>query len=261
MSRFRRLSSLLAILLGLVGIVACAAVAVVVWYTASRLNKANANLFDAVDTSLMAVRDRALGAQKRVQESKITTEDIGQSLRNWTREETSQRIATRLKVAEKAERLAVGLRQADQRMETSEVSIQGVEQAFEIANSLGAAVDMESVDPLLAKLSDLRNKLKQSIETVEAIHEKISQMADGEAPEERITQVGKLAVRVVATLGQLDTRLAQLADRLSLAQTNGLHLKNKTRRYVIAAEVCAVLLIVWMAAGQVCLYRYGWNRR
>ena len=250
---------MLALLFGVFGLVVCAAAIVVVWSMGSRLNQANEKVFDRIDTSLTAVRERILGAQQRVQESRITTDDIRQSLRNWTREETSERLATRLKVGEKAEQLELGLRQADQWLETSEASIQGVQQAFEIVSSLGAPVDAGFVDPLLERLAALRRQLKQSTETAAAIRENMAKAAESEAPEQRITQVAQFAQRVVATFGEIDTHLGQLLDRLSDTQTRGQHLKSKTHFSIVTAELCAVLLIAWMAAGQVCLCRHGWK--
>jgi hypothetical protein len=259
MKRFSQLFPLLALWLGLVGVVACAAATVVVWSTGSRLSQANENVFDSIDKSLAAVRDRVLRAQRRVQESKITTEDIGQSLRNWTRKEASERLASRLEVEEKADQLALGLRQADLWLEMSGASIQSVQQALEIASALGAPVDAKLVDPLLEKLGALRSQLEQSTETVDGIRERMAKAAEGEALEERFNQFAQLARRVVVTLGEIDSRLGESADRLADTQTKRQHLKAKTHSYIVTAEICAVVLITWMAAGQVSLCRHGWK--
>jgi hypothetical protein len=205
------------------------------------------------------VRDGVLRAQLRVQESKISTKDIGQSVRNWTRKEASERLASRLEVEEKAEQLAFGLRQADLWLEMSGTSIQGVQQALEIASSLGAPVDAASVDPLLEKLGALRSRLEQSTETVDGIREHLANAAEGEALDERFNQVAQLALRVVVMLGEIDSRLGESADRIADFQNKGHDLKSKTHSYIVAAEICAVLLIVWMAAGQFSLCRHGWN--
>jgi chromosome segregation ATPase len=255
MKRLRHLFSLL----GLLGIVVCASAAVVVSSMGSRLNKASENVFDGVDKSLVAVRDRVFGAQKRVQGSKITTEEIGRSLRNWTREETSERIASRLKVGEKAADLAQRLRQADVWLEMSEASILGVQHSLKIARSLDAPVDAEFVDSLLDKLAMLRRELKESTEKADAIRELMAKTAESEALEERISQIAQLALRVVATLVDVDSRLGEFADRLADTQTRGQQLKAKTSSYIVTAEICAILLFTWMAAGQFCLFRYGWT--
>jgi hypothetical protein len=68
-----------------------------------------------------------------------------------------------------------------------------------------------------------------------------------------------LALRVAATLGEIDARLGESANKLSEVQAKGLHLKSKTHTYIAIAEIGAVLLIAWMAAGQAVLCLHGWK--
>ena len=128
-----------------------------------------------------------------------------------------------------------------------------------MGSSLGAPVDVALVDPLIEKLGTLRQQLKQSIETVDGVRERIAKTAEGEALEERNRRVAQLLLRVVATLGEIDSRLGESAVRLAGIQTKVQHLKSKTHFCIVTAETCAVLLIMWMAAGQVSLCRHGWR--
>src|SRR4029077_3494373 len=127
MKWFKRLTPLVAFWLGLLGVAACAAAVAVVWFAASRLSQTNDKVFASIDKSLAAVRDRVLSTAQRVQESKITTDDLATSVKNWTREEASKRTISRLDLEEKADRLALGLEQADLWLEMSEASIQGLQ--------------------------------------------------------------------------------------------------------------------------------------
>jgi hypothetical protein len=205
------------------------------------------------------VRDRVLDAQARVQESKLTTEDIQQSLKDFTRKKTSEKLENRLAIEKKTETLSKGLEQADLWLELSTTSIQNVEQVFELGNSLGAPVDPTSLEPLIGKLANLRSQLSQATETVEGIHERAAEIAEGEPRKERIEQAVQLALRAVATLGEIDSRLGESVDRLSETQTKGQQLKSRTHSYIFATQIGAVLLIAWMAVGQVCLCRSGWQ--
>jgi hypothetical protein len=125
----------------------------------------------------------------------------------------------------------------------------------------GAPVDEEVADSLLEKLGMLRGRLKQSTETADAIRENMAKMAVGETSDERFSQVAQLTLRIVATVGDIDTRLEDFAERVGETQTKGQHVKSKTHFYIVAAEVFAVLLIAWMAAGQVFMCRHGWTNR
>lgn len=259
MKRFGRIFPMVACGFGVLGVIACVAVAVIVWFVGLRLSQANEKVFDSIDQSLVAVRDRVLSTRQRVGESKVTTEGLGASVRNWTRKEASERLTSRLEIEERADRLALGLRQADLWLEMSEASIQGVQRAFETANSLGAPVDTALVDPLLERLGTLRNQLQQSAETVDGIGERIPKAIDAEPPDERFNQIAQLTGRAVVTLGEMDSRLGESADRLADLQTRGQQLKSKTHAYIVTAEICATLLVAWMAAGQISLCRHGWK--
>ena len=254
MSR-KTLIPLLVFLLGLIGVIACAAAAAIAWSAGSRLSQVNQTAFERIDETLGTVRDRVLDAQRRVQESKLTTEDIQQSLKEFTRKKTSEQLETRLAIEKKTKTLARGLQQADLWLQLSSTSIQSVQDALQLGNSLGAPVDPSSVEPLIGKLANLRSQLTRATETVERIQQRAAETAEGEPRKDRMEQAVQLALRAVATLGEIDSRLGESVDRLSETQTKG----SRTHAYIFAAQIGSVLLIAWMAVGQICLCRSGWQ--
>jgi len=255
-----RLLNLLTLSLGVLGVVVCIAAAVVAWMTGVRLHQINDRLFDRVDQALVSSRDRVLDAQKRVEAAKITTEDVRQGVQAWARREAKERIASRPEVDRTVDRLAGGLQQADAWMEMSGTSLQAVQLALETAHSLGAAADATVVDPWLERLGALRGQLTQATETVGAIKDRVDRAAAGETLEERISRLAQLALRVVATLGEIDSRLGQVADGLVATRARGQQVRDRTHRYILTGQVCALLLAAWMAAGQVSLGRSAMRR-
>ena len=245
---------------GLLGVIVCLAAAVVVWFTGSRLSQASDKVLDGVDSTLAACRDRVLGAQKRVQEAKITTEDVRHGVENWVRMAATERLASRVDVEHKVGRLASGLEQADRWLEVSGASLHGVQQALDMARSLGSSADQANVNPLLERLEGVRGQLKQASAAVDAIREQLASAAEGATLEERIKRAAQLALRVLATVGEIDSHLGQVADGLIERQARVQQLKRQTHVYIVAAQVCLLLLIAWMAAGQVSLWRYSWRR-
>src|SRR6478609_3126834 len=149
MNKSKSLWPSIALLFGSLGIVLCIAAIAVAWVIGARLKQSNEKVFARIDMSLAAARDRVLKAKDRVQESKITADEIGQRVKDWARKESSERLASRLKLERRTEQLAVNLRQTDRWLEFSGASLQGVQQIVEIASSLGAPVDASMVDPLL----------------------------------------------------------------------------------------------------------------
>jgi len=255
-----RLLHLGTVSIGILGVGLCVTAAVVLWRVGSRATQANHRVFDIVDTALAAGRDRVLAAQTRVQESKISAEDVRQGLEAWARREASQRLASRPEIQMTTERFGLGLQQVEGWLDASGTSLQNVQQAVGLASSLGAPADPALVDPLLEKLETLRGRVNQSAETVNAIRARIDQLADGEPLEERLSRFAQLALRVVATLGDIDARLGDLADGLMNTRTRATDTRFRVDRYILVAKLVMLLLVGWMAAGQVFLGRYGWTQ-
>jgi hypothetical protein len=259
MTSAKRYLPYLTFLLGVLGIIFCVTGLVGFWFLGSRLTRTSEKVFEQIDESAAVVQDRVVGAQRQVQELKITTEDIGQSMKTWAQKETQERLTLRLEVEEKANQLVQGLRQADQWLEISGESIQGIQQALELVSSLGAPVDAALVDLLLVKLGSLRSQLKQSTETVDEIRELAAEITEGDSREEQIKQAIQLILRATVALTELDSRLGKSADKLSEMQSKTQHQESKTHRRIVTAIMGILVLITWMGVGQVFLCLHGWK--
>jgi uncharacterized coiled-coil DUF342 family protein len=255
----KRVLGLFVFLLGLVGLIASIAAMVGVWSVNARLIEVTEHVFGAIDRSLVVVRQRVAQADERVGASKITTEGMERTLRDWAQRETRERVGSRFGVEEKAERLATGLKQADQWLEFSQSSVGLVQQALELGNSAGAPVETEPADRLLEELGSLRGELAQAIESVEKIRDRTSEAGDEKSLRQRVEQAAELALRVIATLGSLESRLGDLDSRLSQARTRMQELTTATVRWIRIAAAAVTLLIVWIGAGQVSLCLHGWK--
>ncbi len=256
----RRSANLLLVLIGVAGVAVCVFAGVVVGRTAVRLVDANQRVFDRVDVALAAGRERVLDVQKRVQDSKITTEDVRRGVENWARREGSQRLASRPEVDLTIDRLASGLEQAGSWLEVSGTSLQAAQQILDLARSMGASAEPTLLDPLLDRLAGLRRQITQSTETVGAIRERVDRAAAGETLEDRVSRLAQLTLRVVATLSEIDTRIGDFADRFTDARARSRDLEHRTHRYIVRNTIYGLLLIAWMAVGQIFLARHGWTR-
>src|SRR5262245_19275001 len=102
----RRLLAVVAVALGLLGLAACAAGAYAVWKAEARLQRANDRAFALIDRGLGVVEDRVRRTQQRVEQSRITTSEITQALREWATRKAEERLAARLEIEPRAEKLA-----------------------------------------------------------------------------------------------------------------------------------------------------------
>lgn len=257
MNYARRLSARLAFWLGLFGVVACAASAVVALSTASRLRQVSANAFAELDKTLASIRDRVLSAEQRVQRMQIATDDIEPRVRTWIEVEAGQRLAWGLELEEQTEQLALSLRQVDLWLATSAASMQGVRQLLTMVGGLGVPVDSASVASLLDVLEALQGELQQAATAVDGFRVRIESGRDGQTETEPLRQAAQIVLRLAATLGKLDARLDASADRFAEARIEMQRLETAIRARILALELGALLLAAWMAAGQFSLCRYG----
>ena len=259
MSRPKSLLNVAGVSLGSIGIVVCAAAMIILWMLSARLERATESLFARMDRSLVAVRQRVVQTQDRVAAATITTADVETTLRDWTRREADQRLVVRLNAAEKTERLTSALQQADLWLEVAESSVGVVQEMLSIGTSASAPTDSTLVDKLMDEIASLRVQLAEATEFVARIHERITETSEEKSPAERIEQAVQIALRVVATLGSVASRLEKFADRLSVAQCQLHGLRGGTQRWIRVVTIGVTLLILWMAAGQVALCCISWN--
>ena len=258
MGKFGSLRNLIGISLGGIGLVVCVAGLVVVWVVNTRLGQLTENVFGKIDQSLVAVRQRVVQTQDRLQSAKITTDDVEKSLRQWTRREAGERVALRLNAVEKTDRLSAILKQTGDWLEIAESSVGLVNDVLSSGDSTSEKTGQPSFEQFITEIASLRAKLAEATKIVAGIHERLVATTDEKSPGEKIEQAAQLTVRVAATVGSIESRLQNTVGRLSDAQSQVHESKKGIRRWIRAAAIGVVLLILLMAAGQIALCRLFW---
>lgn len=226
----------------------------------TRVERANALVFQMIDTSLGAAQGRVVQVQKRTEEWKITTQEIRQRVETWAVQETRQRLATRLNLGEKAEKMSAGLHQAEEMLGISTESVRLARRSLELGKTFGARLEPESLDPLLEKLDTLQSKLREATTIVDQMRKHTAEASEGDAQPGGVQRVLILVARVVATFGEIDRHLGELAELLTEVRTKTKKLETRLHRTILSCELGISMLLVWMACGQVMLCRYGWKR-
>jgi hypothetical protein len=252
----KKVLALLALMFGLLGVLACVAGIYAVWRLKSRLDHANEKVFTALDKGLTHARDRVCAVQKRVQDSKITTSEIVEVLRDWTTRKLQERLTAQAALESRVEKLDGYLQTADAWLETASESIRGAGQVLELSQSLGAPVDPALLVALFEKLTWLRTTIQQTEQTVKQIREFTAVKED---EENRLARLTKLLGRTLVTVGEMDTRLEEAATRLAQMRDSEQQLQARTGKYLLLASIACCLLLVWIAAGQVALCLAGWK--
>ena len=246
-------------LLGALGILLCVTGSLAVWYVESRINRAQKQVFDRIDQAFSGINSRLTETQNLVVKSKISIEEIQQRMEDWTKKEASDRLAAKFDVEARVQQLAAGLRQAELMLELSTETIQNVRQALEVGVELGLTLNADSVDSLLERIAYIKQDLRHAIDTAESLGQHFGEGRDDESMGKRAEQAAMIAARLLATFGKVDSRLASFRGRLTDARDAIRQLNAKTHTRVVAVAVCATLFLLWMAAGQLCMWRWARN--
>jgi hypothetical protein len=256
----KRVLSFLVLLLGSIGFIGCLLGIYIVWQLGTRLERANDRVFTRIDHAMELTHDRVLRVQLRVQASMITIDELGQTLRDWLQKKKDERIRTRLEIEIRVEKVSQVLQQATSWLESSAESIRGAQQLLELGNSLGAPIDKALFEEILERLTLLGGNMEQVLETTKGIQEFLSQADAPELQKDIQIRATQLVVRILLTMSEIDIRLGESANRLWEMQRNAEQMKVQTRYSITLVTVGCLLLIVWMAMGQVLLGRYGWKK-
>jgi chromosome segregation ATPase len=252
-----RILYLLLMIFGLVGFVICIVAVASAWIVEARINRVTQKVVGAIDDSCVVAGERIAKVQNHVEGLKITAADVERSVTNWSKSIARERLTARVDLDEKAGRLAFGLEQADRWLELTESSAQLAQRALDAASTLAIPVQTEPADRLLEELTSLRNQLTKANETVERLRERYSKAGQEELPDESLHDVTQLIVRVIATLGSIDSRLDSVGERLTEIQHQIRIAERKSLRWLRATAIGITVLVGWMAVGQIALCTNG----
>lgn len=254
---FQRWFAWLALLIGFLGVLVCIAAVAATWMIGSRLKRANTIVFEVLDGSLATARDRVVRVEERVEQSKITAQEIEDRFKTWAEKEARERLAVRLKVIESAETLSARLEHGEQWLDMSSESVRVARRTLELCSTIGGRMEPSSLDPILEGLTTLESKIDEATALVVQVRQATDAVSEADAQNGGIERLVRLAARVVATFGDIDQRLGELGDRLSEMRVQSGQLKIRLQRGILACEIGLTLLLIWMACGQAMLCRYG----
>ncbi len=256
----QRICWLLGLLVGLLGAVGCVALIVYVWMADYQLSQSVTEIADKLDNSLDVLSERVQSAEQRVDESRVTSEEIKDSLERWVRQTPQRQLAERLQLDEKAAQLSAILIQATSWLDASETTVELVGQLAALANQAGASFDTDSVDRLLAELGSLRMRMDDVSGMVTDLRDRMDPNSDVKTLRDRLERAIQLAVRVIATLGIIQERLRELDGELHATQADLQQAEPKLHRWIHFGAIGLTILWTWMLVGQLALFRLSWIR-
>lgn len=251
--------SWLLLILGVLGIAVCIVVMIETWMLYGRVHTATGDVFEQVDVIISQVQDRLEQSKAKTEQLKLRTDGIKQSLENWTKEEVRERVTSKLPLEDRSAQLAAGLRQADGWLELAQSSVRVASQGLNLVHASQTKTRFLQLPQLQSQITKLREELSKAIQSVENIQDWAAGAEMGEH-DSRWEQILTLSVRVLATLGTIDTGLERLTEQLSELQNEVRQVKTSALWWLRMMAIAITLLAFWMLAVQLALRSVAWKR-
>ena len=252
----KRIFGVLALVFGIAGVGACLAGAYGVWRLQLRIEKANYSAFDLVDKALTGVQSRVPAVRERVQQAKITADDVGAVVKQWASAGTRDRVVTALEIEPRAAALSGHLQNADARLEASSEGLQGVRDLLELSGLFGEVTRADSAGQAQDVIAHLRFKIHEAGSLVEEVRS----VAAGDGPvENRLAQIAKAVARIALTLSDVDQRLDEISIRLNDIRDDARARREQRSRGIMIGAVAGWAMLIWIAAAMLALGRWGWR--
>ncbi len=255
---FKRVVALLALAAGFLGCVACITGTYPISLLKTRLDRTNESVFATIDRGLASAQDRVRAVRERVRESKLKTSEIVPKLRDWRASKAKERLAAAVEVNSRVENIVGRLQTADQLLQKSMDSMGGIRQAFEWLVLIGVPADSISPEKVLEKLTSTQDKLREIEKSINGVGEFTINRV-GESEDNRLSRVFELLSHTELTAGAIDTRLEDLAKRVSQMQADAQQLKVRISHYILFATIGGDFVFAWLAVGQAALCLFGWK--
>ena len=166
MSFGKRLTGLLLIGLGAIGMAACLAGIAGLWIGASRLQQVNSRLFHQVDQLIVQVDQRATQAQNAAGGTRDLVEALKRTLKESAAELLAGRVASLPEIENIERRLASAMERTDQLVELSVSTAELIEQLLATIDIIASErnVDLQNSSDLMATIRSTRQSLANASE-------------------------------------------------------------------------------------------------
>ncbi len=259
MSFGKRLSGLILVGLGAIGMAVCLAGIAGLWIGASHLQRINSRLFRQVDQLIVQVDQRATQAQNAVGGTRELAEALKRTLKESATELLAGRVASLPEIENIERRLASAMKRTDELMEVSASTAELLEELLAATGAIAPErnVDQQGSSDLMATIRSARESLANASERLADVQRRLAEIRQKKGVDVNLSEITKLSLGVIAKLDVVQAQIAAFRSRLDETKSQSAQLQERIRRWILAGECLILLLIAWVSAGQFCLLLQG----
>ena len=259
MQKDRRGYYFFALIFGYVGLFLCVVGMIFLVISSRKIDNSNQKIFATLNNILETVEDRKKEVRIQFGVTVETLTSIKAKLEEWANDKEKElNPQDRIWLHQKLKDLLTLLSQADQWMELSQSSLDVINQAIELANSSGASIETTLTKQIFDEVSSVRSSLNELINEVEAIDKNFSNNTNFDINEIILGSVFDFSDKKIASVDIALGHLKTLDIEITKAKQNLNSYKNKISAWIRNLCILMVLIIAWMAVGQLSLSTIGW---
>lgn len=257
----KRLTGLLLVMLGALGIVVCLAGIAGVWMVASRVQQVNSKVFSQAEQLIAQVDRRAAQTCDAVGGTRDLIDELKQTLRESATELLAERIASLPEIENLERRLASAMERADGWVQVSASTAELIEQLLATIGAVASErnVDLKGSAGLMVTIRSARESLANASERLADVQRRLAEIRQKRDVNVNLSQIMKLSLDILAKLDVVQEQIAAFRTRLDETKNRLGKLQDRIRVWVFVGHCLIVLLIGWGGAGQYCLLLHGWR--
>ena len=251
----RKVTSLFLALLGLVGILACAAAIAGTWTLRNQLDSAIGETLDRVDTALGRVQELAEETNERVGNVRSTLELVDHRVQARIAElqDISEEEAADIDEIER--QLYVRVQHVKNWIDFMRSSVELVEQMLAMAESTSAFLqaDSRSAWELIATLRSGQEEVQHAAALVDEVRTALVEIRASRNFDENARRVNTLSSRIEASLTKIEGYGDQFESGVVQSRADAIDLGERIRERLLLLAIGLTVFLAWMAIGQLCL--------
>jgi hypothetical protein len=262
MSVLRRSLGVGAVALALVGALLCVSGVAAAWKLRCIVGDVADGVFDTADDALRAIDVRLARVETAFKSGAVRLELLVKAVERLRPEQSPARAEIAALVKALDEEIAARLAKAQEWLDSSgDVAMNVGKAAQSVLSSKYAATHEDAVGVAIAR--QVHEFSERTVEILASLQEAKDDLA---AMRDDVNLARTLVPRLVARLGQAETRLSGTVERITklrtrLAETKQAvaDLSRRFQRWTTLAAMAIAALIAWFGVSQVVMIRHGWR--
>ena len=261
MTRLKRSAGVLAMLLGILGIIACLAGIVKVWSLRGQIDDLVAVVSLQVDDALARLEGHSQNANRYISDAQVSVRELNARVK--------QRVSESRDVPfEEAADIDQIERQLYARVQLARDVIGFVGSTLDLVEQLSAVVqsaslfvkkDTRTMEDLVADVRDGKREMRRTSELVEEVTTALAEIREHRDVEENAKRITTLSAVIDTSLTKVKQHAESFNQGVVKTRATFTDLATRIHQRLLMLTLVLTLIIVWIAVAQLALAVIGWR--